>query len=61
MAAIRRNAAEPKARAGAYRLLRATAIKASHDDWHARGASRVIILLHQLVVHHVRYPVKLQC
>ena len=61
MAAICHHAAESEVRAGADRLLRATAIKASHDDGHARGASRVIILLHRVAVHHVGYQVKLQC
>ena len=61
MAAGRHHAAESEARAGAYRLLRATAVKASHDDGHTRGASRVIILLHWLAVHHVQDRVKVQC
>ena len=48
MAAARHDAEESEVRAAADRLLRATAIKACHDDGHARSASRVVILLHRL-------------
>ena len=58
MAAAGHDAAESEVRTAADRLLSATAIKAGHDDGRARGASRVVILLHRLAVHHVEKKLK---